>query len=150
MENLNLPTYSVKTKIINDKTYIFDEIRNKFVILQPEEWVRQHFIHYLVNEKQFPKSLLSIEKLMILNKNKFRADIVAYNSEAKPILIVECKAPNVKIEQSVFEQIATYNILHKVEYLVVTNGLNHYCCKINFDDNSYEFIKEIPNSGELR
>jgi len=149
MENLNLPKYYFKTKEINNRKYIFDDIRNKFVILQSEEWVRQHFIQYLIHEKQYPKLLLSVEKEMSINKNKFRADVVAYNNQLKPILIVECKAPNVKIEQIVFEQIATYNILHRVEYLVVTNGLHHYCCKINFENKSYEFIKEIPNYGEL-
>lgn len=150
MEKLNLPTYTFKTKFINEKNCIFDEFRRKYVVLTPEEWVRQNFLHFLVNEKNFSKSLLSVEKNLTINTMPFRADIVAYNKNAIPVLLVECKAPKVKITQDTFEQIATYNIQLKVEYLIVTNGMSHYCCKINFADSSYEFLKEIPDYYELK
>ncbi|HBF88212.1 MAG TPA: restriction endonuclease subunit R [Bacteroidales bacterium] len=149
MEKLNLPTYSFKTKFIDGKNYIFDNFRRKYIILTPEEWVRQHFLNFLVVEKHYPKSLISVEKNLIINQNSFRADIVAYNKNAEPILLVECKAASVKIEQTVFEQIGTYNILLKVPYLIVTNGISHFCCKINFLDSSYVFLKEIPDYTEL-
>ena len=144
MQELNLPTYSVKLKEEDGKKFIFDEVRRKYLVLTPEEWVRQHFVNYLIEVKNYPQSLISIEKGLALNTLKKRADIVAHDLNGNPLLMVECKAPSIKITQDVFEQIARYNIVFRVPYLVVTNGLDHYCCEIDFEQNSFSFLKEIP------
>ncbi len=144
MQQLNLPKYSIKLKEEKGVKYIFDSIRKKYLVLQPEEWVRQNFIQFLIKEKGFSSSLIAIEKGLKLNELQKRADIVIYNKQAQPIVLVECKAPKVKINQDVFEQVARYNMVFKVPYLVVTNGLDHYCAKVNFSENSFEFLKDIP------
>lgn len=145
MTPLNLPTYQFRIKTENDKPRIFDIVRKKFVILQPEEWVRQNFIHYLISEKKYPESLLRVEVGVNLRLLKQRSDIVAYNNIGIPILIVECKAPNIKLTQASFDQIARYNMKLQVPYLVVTNGLTHYCCQIDYTTEDYTFIAEIPS-----
>ena len=149
MEKLNLPTYSFNIKLIEQRKYIFDFIRNKSVILTPEEWVRQNFLKYLVEEKKYPASLIAVEKEFKLNKLSKRSDAVIYNREGDPILIVECKATSVKIDQKVFDQIARYNMKLNVGYLVVTNGLEHYCCSIDYKNQKYFFLKEIPEFSKL-
>lgn len=128
---------------------IFDEIRKKFLVLTPEEWVRQHLVQFLISEKQFPRSLIKLEGGLKLNTLQKRTDIVVFSRSGESLLIVECKAPQVKITQEVFDQIARYNLVHKAEWLIVSNGLNHYCCKINFQDNSYSFLPEIPSFNQL-
>ncbi|MDG1476239.1 MAG: type I restriction enzyme HsdR N-terminal domain-containing protein, partial [Vicingaceae bacterium] len=125
MQQLNLPQHTLKIKEENGTHYIFDFIRKKYLVLQPEEWVRQNFIQFLVNDKNYAASLIAIEKGLKLNELQKRADIVIYDSQAKPIVLIECKAPKVKINQEVFEQIARYNMVFKVPYLIVTNGLEH-------------------------
>lgn len=145
MIKLNLPTYNLRIKKVSDKIKIFDIVRKKFIILQPEEWVRQHLIHYLINEKGYPQSLMKIETSVNINRLKQRSDIVAYDNTGTPRLIVECKAPNIELTQDVFDQIARYNMKLKVTYLLVSNGLQHYCCKIDYKNDSYEFLPEIPN-----
>jgi len=147
MEKLNLPTYSFNIKLIEQRKYIFDFIRKKFVILTPEEWVRQNFLKYLVDEKNYPASLIAVEKEFKLNKLSKRSDAIVYNKSGNPILIVECKAASVNIDQKVFDQIARYNMKLNVEFLVVTNGLEHYCCKINYKTQKYAFLKDIPEFG---
>ncbi len=149
MEKLNLPTYSFNIKLIEQRKYIFDFIRKKFVILTPEEWVRQNFLKYLVDEKKYPASLISVEMEFKLNKLSKRSDAVVYNKSGNPVLIVECKAASVKIDQKVFDQIARYNMKLNVEFLVVTNGLDHYCCKIDYENQKYYFLKEIPIFSEI-
>lgn len=149
MEQLNLPQYPIKTKEEGGTTYIFDPIRRKYLVLLPEEWVRQNFIQFLINDKGYAASLIAIEKGLNLNELHKRADIVIYDNRAQPVVLVECKAPKIKINQDVFEQIARYNMVFKVPYLVVTNGLDHYCAKIDFEENSFEFLKEIPNYKKL-
>ena len=149
MSTLNLPEYNFKYKDDDGKKSIFDEIRKSYVALTPEEWVRQNFLKYLQNEKKFPPSLIAVEKALQVYTLKKRADIVVYNKLGKPILIVECKAPKVKITQDAFDQAARYNIKLQVNYLVVTNGLNHYCCRVNLAENNYEFLNEIPDYSEL-
>jgi hypothetical protein len=149
MEKLNLPTYSFNIKLIEQRKYIFDFIRRKFVILTPEEWVRQNFLRYLVDEKKYPASLIAVEMEFKLNNLSKRSDAVVYNKLGKPFLIVECKASSVKIDQKVFDQIARYNMKLNVEYLIVTNGLEHYCCKIDYENNNYIFLKEVPLFKEL-
>lgn len=144
MEKLNLPQYPIKIKEEGGQQYIFDSIRKKYLVLLPEEWVRQNFIQYLIQDKDFAASLIAIEKGLKLNELQKRADIVIYDRQAQPIVLVECKAPKVKINQEVFEQIARYNMVFKVPYLVVTNGMEHYCAKVNFKENSFEFLEEVP------
>ncbi|MBL4593042.1 MAG: type I restriction enzyme HsdR N-terminal domain-containing protein [Flavobacteriales bacterium] len=149
MEKLNLPQYPIKLKEEGGVKYIFDSIRKKYLVLLPEEWVRQNFIQYLINDKNYAASLIAIEKGLKLNELQKRADIVIYNNQAQPIVLVECKAPKVKINQEVFEQVARYNMVFKVPYLVVTNGIEHYCAKVDFQKNSFEFLEEIPDYSEL-
>jgi len=144
MERLNLPTYSFNIKFKEQRKYIFDFIRKKYVLLTPEEWVRQNFLKYLVEEKKYPASLIAVEKEFKLNKLSKRSDVVVYNRLGQPFLIVECKATTVKIDQKVFDQIARYNMKLNVEYLVVTNGLEHYCCKIDLENQNYCFLKDFP------
>ena len=145
MEKLNLPTYSFNIKFIEQRKYIFDFIRKKYVILTPEEWVRQNFLKYLVEEKKYPASLIAVEKEFKLNNLSKRSDAVIYNKQGNPYLIIECKAPEVKIDQKVFDQIARYNMVLNVELLVVTNGLQHFCCKLDAEEDTYYFLKEIPD-----
>ena len=141
---LNLPPYQFKIKQENSCFYIFDEIRKKHLVLTPEEWVRQHLVQYLVLEKNSPRSLIKLEGGLKLNSLKKRTDVVVYNNEGAKILLIECKAPSVKITQKVFDQIARYNIVHKVPLLMVSNGLSHFYCEINFEKNSYQFVEDIP------
>ena len=149
MEKLNLPTYNFNIKIEEQRKLIFDSIRKKYVVLTPEEWVRQNFISYLVEDKNYPKGLVAVEKKVDVNRMPQRSDIVLYNNKAIPIMIVECKAASVKISQDTFNQIARYNMRLQVPYLVVTNGLNHYCCQIDYENNSFKFIQEIPDYKSL-
>ena len=127
-----------------EKTYIFDVVRKKYLLLTNEEWVRQNFIHYLNKEKKYPLGLMGVEQMVKYNSLKTRADIVMYNTEGKANIIVECKAPDVKITQDTFNQIAKYNSQLKVKYLLVTNGINHYCCEMNYEKNEIVFLEEVP------
>jgi len=149
MEKLNLPQYPLKRKEEGGKQYIFDAIRKKYLVLTPEEWVRQNFIHFLIQEKGYPTSLVVIEKGLKLNELQKRADAVICDDNGLPNVLIEFKAPKVKIDQEVFEQISRYNVVFKVPYLIVSNGLEHYCAKIDFDKNSFEFLKDVPNYSEL-
>ena len=149
MKRLNLPTYSFNIKLIEQSKYIFDFIRKKFVILTPEEWVRQNFLRFLVDEKKYPASLIIVEKEFKLNALSKRSDAVVYNRAGNPIVIIEFKASEVKINQKVFDQIVRYNIKLNVEYLIVSNGIEHYCCRINKEDSSYFFLKEIPDFNSI-
>ena len=142
---LNLPTYLFRIKEKNDKKIIFDGFRRKWVALTPEEWVRQNFMRYLTEEKHYPVALVSVERSLRLNQQNFRADAVIFTKTGEPLMIIECKAPEVKISQQVFDQIIPYNIELRVKYLIVTNGLNHYCCIIDKEKLIYEFLPEIPD-----
>lgn len=147
---LNLPQYEFKTrKTAKDKTEIFDNIRKKYVILTPEEWVRQNFLRFLVKEKGYPQSLISVEKGLIVNRMQKRFDAVAYNTGGQPAALIEFKAPDIAINQRVFEQIAAYNIKLKVRYLIVSNGITHYCCRMDYEKNNYIFLDKIPVFGDL-
>jgi len=148
MQDLNLPTYNFKLKSNENKTLIFDNIRKKYVVLTPEEWVRQHYIYFLIEEKGYPRSLIAIEKQLVINNRKKRTDILIFNTSGNPQIIVECKAPSIKITQATFDQIARYNLKLKANYLIVTNGLDHYYCKMDFEKESYIFLTEIPNYKE--
>jgi hypothetical protein len=145
MQELNLPNYQFRIKSNENKLFIFDFIRKKEVVLTPEEWVRQHFLMYLVTEKKYPASLIAVEKKLTLNTLTKRTDIVVYNSNAKPSIIVECKAPNVSITEEVFDQIARYNLKLNAQYLIVTNGLQHFFCQIDTKNETYLFLEDIPN-----
>lgn len=149
MQKLNLPEYSFRIKNQKEKPFIFDSIRKKFVRLTPEEWVRQNFIQFLISEKKFPGSLISVETKIIINTNPQRADLIVYGKEGNPICVAEFKAPDVKITQFAFDQIARYNMKLKVKYLIVSNGLEHFCCVINCHENSYSFIAGIPDYNKL-
>ncbi|NMH88124.1 type I restriction enzyme HsdR N-terminal domain-containing protein [Flavivirga algicola] len=148
MQELNFPKFSFRFKNSENKISIFDSIRKKFVVLQPEEWVRQHCIQYLINNKGYPKSLINVEKELIVNSLRKRYDIVIFNSNGSIHLIVECKAPKIIINQSTFDQIARYNLELNATYLMVTNGLNHYYCQMDFKNERYNFLKEIPDYCE--
>jgi len=149
MEPLNLPTYSFKIKCLDEKDYIFDIIRRDYFLLTPEEWVRQNFIQYLIHEKNYPASLIRVEMFFKVNRLSKRGDIVLYNRKGEPLVLVECKSVKVNIAQKTFDQIARYNMKFRVNYLIVTNGLKHYCCKMDYSTNCYTFLKEIPNFEEL-
>ncbi len=139
LPQLNLPIVALKTKLVEGTTQVFDQVRKKYLVLTPEEWVRQHFIHYLNQEKNYPLGLMGVEKMVKYNGMQTRADIVLYTTEGKPNMIVECKAPNVKITQDAFNQIAKYNFKLQVSLLVVTNGIQHFCCQMDYETNEIKF-----------
>jgi hypothetical protein len=141
---LNLPEFKYTLQKDGDKIRIFDRIRKKYVVLTPEEWVRQHFINFLHTEKKYPLSLMKIESGIKYNNQFKRTDIVVYNNEGRPLVLVECKAPEINITADVFEQAARYNQNLKVDYIIVTNGLGHYCSSIDYKTNTFAFLKEIP------
>jgi hypothetical protein len=144
LKELNLPQYSFKISGKEGSEMILDPLRRKYVKLTPEEWVRQNFVQYLINEGKYPAGLLGIEVFFRLNKLKRRIDILVHDRSGQPVLIVECKAPEVKIDETVFEQIATYNFNLKLPYLIVTNGLHHYACKFDHENMKFEYLLVIP------
>jgi hypothetical protein len=145
MLSLNFPSYNFRSKSSENKQQIFDIIRKKFVSLQPEEWVRQHVIHYLSVDKKYPTSLINVEKTLSLNGLKKRYDVVVFNSDGSIHILVECKSPNVTVSQVVFDQIARYNMKMQAEYLMVTNGLDHFYCNMNYEEEKYSFLRQIPD-----
>jgi type I site-specific restriction endonuclease len=146
---LNLPQYSFRIREKPGKKEIFDSFRRRWVILTPEEWVRQNFVRYLTEEKHFPTNLVAIERSLRMNHRDFRTDAVLFSKSGNPLAVVECKAPEVKISQQVFDQIVRYNLDLRVCYLIVTNGLTHYCCKFNQNELSYTFLPEIPDYKDI-
>lgn len=149
MLELNLPSFDINVKKIGGKLSILDPLRRKFVALTPEEWVRQHFVNFLLREKGYPAALIANEIQIDLNKMKKRCDSVVYNRDLSPLMIIEYKAPDVDITQQVFDQIVRYNIVLKVKYLIVSNGLNHYCCIMNYEKQSFNYLSDIPNYTDL-
>lgn len=149
MNRLNLPGFDYKLSGTKDNPQILDILRRRFVALTPEEWVRQHFVHFLINHKGYPKALMGNEVKIKINGKQLRADSVLYDKELRPRMIIEYKASSIAITQQVFDQIFAYNTQLHVDYLVVSNGLNHYCCKLDYTTNSYTFLKEIPDYGAL-
>lgn len=147
---LNLPHYQFNIKK-NDKgaLVIFDHLRQRFITLTPEEWVRQNFVRFLIEEKQFPTALMGNEVSLLQNDIKRRCDTLVADIEGNPFVIVEYKAPSIPITQSVFDQIVRYNMVMKAKCLIVSNGLQHYCCKIDYENNSYSFLRDIPNYSEI-
>jgi hypothetical protein len=149
MEPLNLPSYEARIVQRNGKNEIFDVLRQRFVALTPEEWVRQHFVHYLLDFKGYPASLLGNEIAITLNSTSKRCDSVLFGVDKRARMIIEYKAPHIKIEQKVFNQISRYNLLLKVDYLIVSNGLTHYCCKMDYATSGYNFLSDIPDYSQL-
>ena len=145
MQKLQFPTYTFRFKNSENKIAIFDEIRKKFILLTPEEWVRQHVVQFLLQEKNYPKSYINIEKLIKINSLTKRYDIVVYQPNGELFLLIECKAPEVKINQETFNQIARYNLVLNAKYLMVSNGLNHYFCQMDFENEKYVFLEELPS-----
>lgn len=146
---LNLPAFDARITQRNGKNVIFDVIRRRYVALTPEEWVRQHFTHFLLKEKGYPQGLLANEVQINLNGTRKRCDTVLYNRDLTARMIVEYKAPTVEITQAVFDQITRYNMVLKVDYLIVSNGLNHYCCWMDYANQTYVFLPGIPHYTEL-
>lgn len=149
MIELNLPPYNINIKNIDGQRKIFDVLRRKFIVLTPEEWVRQHFVHLLIDHKHYPTSLLANEVALQIGDKVIRADSVLYDTQLRPRMILEYKAPHIKLSQKVFDQIAAYNLLLHVDYLVVSNGIDSYICKMDYENQAYKFLKDIPNYEEL-
>lgn len=149
MLELNLPPFDKKITKKDDKAFILDVIRRQYVALTPEEWVRQHFVHFLIEHKGYPQSLMGNEVQLKLNGMSRRCDTVVYDRALRPRVIIEYKAPSVSITQRVFEQICRYNIVLQVDYLIVSNGLAHYCCKVDYANRSYTFVEDIPEYSNI-
>lgn len=145
MQQLNFPIYKFRFKNSENKVAVFDEIRKKFVILTPEEWVRQHVVQFLLQEKKYPKSLINVEKILKINGLTKRYDAVVFNNDGSIFILIECKAPEIKITQTTFDQIARYNMTLNAQFLMVTNGQNHYFCQMDYKNEKYQFLKELPD-----
>lgn len=143
MQKLNFDSFPFRFKSNNNKTYIFDSIRKKFVVLFPEEWVRQHLIHFLI-QRGYPKSYINVEKKIVINGLPRRYDVVVYRPDGSIFLIVECKAFTVDITQKTFDQIAQYNTETQADYLMITNGLHHYYCQMDYVNKTYIFLRDLP------
>ena len=149
MTRLNLPPFEIKLRGTKAQPQIFDILRKKYIALTPEEWVRQHFVHFLVEHKGYPAELMANEIQLKVGEKTLRADSVLYSRDLKPRMIIEYKAPHIPITQKVFDQISIYNMLLHVDYLVVSNGLQHYICKMDYNDKKYLFLEDIPDYKEL-
>ena len=149
MIRLNLPEYEINVAERDGKQQIFDFLRRRFVALTPEEWVRQNFTHFLVEHKGYPKALLANEIQLSIGDKRLRCDTLLYNRQMQPQMIVEYKAPHIQIQQKTFDQIVVYNLLLHADYLVVSNGLQHYCCQMDYERRSYRFLTEIPDYAAI-
>ena len=150
MQSLNLPPFNVRLSKKYGKTYIYDPLRRKDVALTPEEWVRQHFINFLVTEKSYPPELIANEVCIKMNSTSKRCDTVIYDNFLKPLVIVEYKSPDIEITGDVFEQISRYNSVLKVPYLIVSNGLTHYCCNMDYQTMKCGFMEDIPSYPDIK
>ena len=150
MQKLNFPKYNFRFKNNENKTLIFDIIRKKFLILTPEEWVRQHTLHFLITEKKYPVSYINVEKQLLLNDSVKRYDIVIFKNDGDVEIIIECKAPSISINQVTFDQIARYNLALNSNLLMVTNGLTHYFCKMDIKNKRYLFLRDLPKYNQLK
>lgn len=150
MVDLNLPPYPLKEIVKDGDRFVFDDLRRKYVAFTSEERVRQLFVHFLIEQKHYPQGLLANELSLRLNGKVKRCDSVVYTKTMQPIMIVEYKAPTVKITHKTFEQVLQYNFAFHVDYLVISNGLRHFCCMVNYETNSYKFLSSIPEYEELR
>jgi len=150
MQVLNLPKTELKVTTKDGKQQVYDILRRKFVALTPEEWVRQLFVHYLIQHKGYPAECIGNEVSIMLGRTKKRCDSVVYGQNAQPIMIIEYKSPQTEITQQVFEQVSRYNIKLKVKWLVVSNGMQHYCCHIDYESGTYQFVEDIPPYNDIR
>ena len=147
---LNLPAYEIKIVHSKDRPTIFDFLRHRYVALTPEEWVRQHFTHYLVEHKHYPAALLANEVSLDIGGSLRRCDSILYHRDGgRPRLIIEYKAPHIPVTQQIFNQISSYNSVLRAEYLIVTNGIDHYCCRMDYEHRSFKYIPKIPDYSEL-
>lgn len=144
MHKLNLPEFDYKLREADGKVWIFDVIRKKYIVLTPEEWVRQHFIHYLTADLKYPRSLIKVEGGLTYNKLSKRSDIVIFNRDAEPWMLIECKSPDIKVSEKTLRQASVYNATLKAKYLTITNGLKHYCSQINWQENKIEILTALP------
>lgn len=149
MLKLNIPPFQMKLSGTQERPKILDVLRRKFVALTPEEWVRQHFIHFLIEHKGYPSALMANEVALSCGNKQLRADTVLYDRDLNARMIIEYKAPTIKITKRVFEQVTAYNFLLHVDYLIVSNGLTHYCCKMNYENNSYMLLTSIPDYKDI-
>ena len=149
MQPLNLPQYEIRVSQRNGHPTIFDTLRRRYVALTPEEWVRQHFVHYLIEHLGYPAGLLANEVQLQVGDKHLRCDTLLYNKDLQPQMIIEYKAPSVTLTQRVFDQITVYNLLLHVPYLIVSNGLQHICCRMDYDNKKYTFIEDIPEYRQL-
>ncbi len=149
MQQLNLPACPISVRGTREKPEIFDFLRRRYVSLTPEEWVRQHFTHFLVEHKGYPKGLLGNEIELRCGEKRLRCDSILYDLSARPRMIIEYKAPTVSLTQRVFRQISIYNLLLRVDYLMVSNGMQHYCCLMDYEQQSYRFLDHIPDYNQL-
>ncbi|NBL65824.1 restriction endonuclease subunit R [Flavobacterium sp. NST-5] len=145
MTKLNFPAYQFRFKNSENKVAIFDEIRKKFVILTPEEWVRQHVVRFLIEDMKYPKSYINVEKIIRLNGLTKRYDVVVFQPDGRLFLLIECKSADVIISQQTFDQIARYNLALESKFLMVTNGLNHYFCQLDYQNERYNFLQNLPD-----
>lgn len=150
MQSLAFPAYTFRLKNSENKSFIFDTIRKKFLVLTPEEWVRQHVIFFLLKEKGYPQSLINVEKEIKVGNTRKRYDIVVFYPNGNILLIVECKAPSITIDQQAFDQIARYNLTLNASYLMVSNGLNHYYCQMDYEQKLYHFLRDLPEYQLLK
>ncbi|QYR11031.1 type I restriction enzyme HsdR N-terminal domain-containing protein [Prevotella sp. Rep29] len=149
MYQLNLPTYDLRLRRTGNRDMIFDVLRRKYVALTPEEWVRQHFVHFLIEHKGYPTALLANEIELRIGGKHLRADTLLYNKELRPHMLIEYKSPTIALTQKVFDQISAYNLLLHADYLIVSNGMQHICCHMDYEQNTYHFLEEIPDYSEL-
>ena len=149
MLSLNLPAFDAKIIVKNGKNVIFDSIRRRYVALTPEEWVRQHFVNFLIAHKGYPRELMANEVPITLNGTRKRCDTVLYKRDLSARMIIEYKAPDVEITQAVFNQIMRYNMVLRVEYLVISNGIQHFCCQMDYTNNRYIFLQDIPDYHQI-
>jgi type I site-specific restriction endonuclease len=149
MQPLNFPEYEFRITSKDGKQQVFDIARKKFVALTPEEWVRQHVLHHLHKEKSVPLSLIGVEVKLKLNSLVKRADVVVYERTGKPLMLIECKSPQISVSQLVFDQAARYDMIFHVNFMLITNGISHYCCKFNHEEHTYSFLPDIPLYEEM-
>lgn len=149
MRQLNLPSFEAKIRLENGKYKILDPIRRKYVALTPEEWVRQHFVNFLISTHHYPKEMIANEVSIRLNETSKRCDTVVYAPSLSPLMIVEYKAPTVELTPAVFEQIVRYDMVLHARYLIVSNGLRHICCEIRYEEGEYHFLEEIPSYNSI-
>ena len=149
MNGLNLPPYAIQLREVDGRRQIYDFLRRKYVALTPEEWVRQHFVHYLVDHLGYPKGLLGNEIALRVGEKRLRCDTVVYDRQLRALMIVEYKAPDVELTPQVMDQVMSYNALLRVGCVVLSNGLEHYCCRMDYEKKEYSFVRNIPLYNEL-